>query len=171
MVALFVHRLLGNPAIHRIAEARHQLVVFIFRLVLLLLEAVQHDVRVADSLEPGQPSLDLFRIGRPPGREREAFRPAGGVLVLLLGEAQQDVAALRIGFPFGEELVGMRGFYLALPHLLDRRDIRLVDRAHPTNLSKRTIVAMPATISTTWRTPFASTCPRCRSGMRSDIAM
>ena len=50
-------------------------------------------------------------------------------------------------------LVGVRRLDFAPPHLLDGREIDLVDRhAYPISLSNTTMVAMPAAMSTTWRT-------------------
>ena len=112
------------------------------------------------------------RSGALTGRERDPLRPPRGVLVFLLGHAQQEIAPFGIALAFGEQLVGVRGFDLAAPHRLDGGQIGcLGHRAHPTSRSKTTMVAMPAAMRTTWRSALASTWPRCRSGMRSDIAM
>ncbi len=171
VIALLDGRFFRDQSIGRIAQARHQLLVFRLGLVFLLLEAVQHDVRIGNPLEPRQPAPHLFGIGHAPGRGGDPLRPARGMLVLLLGEAEQDVAAFRILLAVREMLVGGCRFDFAAPHLLDRRQVELVDRHYPMSLSNRTTVPMPAAISSTCRRPLASISPRCRSGIRSDIAM
>ena len=66
----------------------------------------------------------------------------------------------------------MRRLDFAAPHRFDGREIARVDRSYGRRaVSKPTTVPMPAAIRSTWRMPFASTSPRCRSGMRSDMAI
>src|SRR3954471_8400227 len=171
MVAFFEHGFFGDFAVVGIAEPRHQLVVLGLGLVLLLFEPLQHDVRIGDALKPGEAALDFRPVRYPPGGRRDALGPSRRVLVFLLGEAKQDVAALRILLAVGEMFVRGRRLDFAAPHHLDGDEVRLVDRHYPISLSNSTIVPMPAAMSSTWRAALRSTAPRCRSGIRSDIAM
>jgi hypothetical protein len=113
-----------------------------------LFQAVQDDVGVGDALEPGEPVLHGFTVGRAPGRRGDALGPALGVLVFLLGEAQQDVPAHRIVLAVREVFVGRGRFDFAPPHHLDGGQVGLVDH-QPINRSNITMVPMPAAISTT----------------------
>src|SRR5262249_36647669 len=114
----------------------------------------------------------VARIGRAPGGGVDPLGPPRGVLVFLRGEPEQDVPALQIGFALGEQFVRVRGFDFAPPHLLHRGEIDLVDRhGYPMSFSKAMIVKMPVAMRITCRAALASIWPRCRSGIRSDIAI
>ncbi len=123
MVALLEHRLLGDLPVGRIGEPRHELVVLGLGLRLFLLEAVEDDARVAHPLEPREAALDFPRIGRASRREPDALGPSGGVVVLLVGEAQQDAAAVLVVLALGEQPVRGGGLDFAAPHLLDGREV------------------------------------------------
>src|SRR5262249_8908393 len=157
--------------VRRIAEARHQLVVLFFRLVFFLFEAMQHDVRIRDALEPRQAALDFAGIGRLSGRGGDPVGPARGVLLLLFRQPLEDLLAPLVALAIREMAIGGRGLDFAAPHLSHRCQIDGLDRHQPTIRSNTTIVAMPAAISSTWRAALASMSPRCKSGMRSAMAM
>ena len=97
MIAFVELRVLGNFAIGGIAQARHQAVVIGLRPVLLLLQAMEHDIGIRNALKPRQPALDGFAIGLLPGGGEQPFRPARGVFLLLVDEAHQDLFAPWIG--------------------------------------------------------------------------
>ena len=86
VIAFLEHRFFGDLAVGRIAQPRHQLVVFGLGLVLFLFEPVEDDVRIGDALEPRQAALDFLAIRRAAGGGGDALGPARGVLLFLLGE-------------------------------------------------------------------------------------
>ena len=96
MIGLFLFGLLGDPPVVRIAQTRHQLVVVRLGAILLLLQPVQHDVWIGDPLEPRQAFFHFAPIGVPSGRRGDPLGPAGGVMLFLIRELHQDVAALGI---------------------------------------------------------------------------
>ena len=169
VIAFVQHRLFGDAAVGGVAEPRQQLVVLGLRRVLFLLEPVQDHIGIGDPLEPRQLALDVVGIGRAPGRRRDALRPAGGVPI---GQAHQNRLAPVILFPVGEMAIDGGRLDFAAPHLLHGRQVDLVDRHQkPISRSKTTIVPMPAAMSSTCRAALASMSPRCRSGIRSAMAM
>jgi hypothetical protein len=91
VIPLLDHRLFRDLAIGGIGEAGHQLLVFLFGFVLLLLEAMEHDVGIGNALET------MTGRARPPcGRDAscrgsDALGPSRRVLFLLLGKAHEDV--------------------------------------------------------------------------------
>ncbi len=172
VIALLEHRVFRDFLVVWIAEARHELAVLGVGLRLFLLEPVEHHRRIADLLEPRQPALDLFGIGNASGSCMDPFGPPRGVLVFLLRKTHQDVPSLEIGLTLREQFVGLCGFDFPPPHLFDGCQVDAVDRHdYPMNFSNPTMVKMPAAMRRTWRAAFESICPRCRSGIRSDIAM
>src|SRR5262249_41096553 len=140
-------------------------------LVLFLLQPEEHDVGVGNPLKPGEPALDFPRIWRASRARGDALGPARRMAVFLIGQTNENVSAPGVALARRKMPVGRRCLDLAAPHRLDRREIDLVDRHHPTSRSKNTIVAMPAAMSSTWRSALASIFPRWRSGIRSDMAM
>ena len=119
------------------------------------------------------PRSTALRSGARAGGGGDPLGPARGVLVFLLGEAQQDVLALRVALAVGEVLVGGRRLDLAAPHLLDGGQVALVDR----HRLSRSAVRTPRSCRCRRRSAapgaaaLRSIWPRCRSGIRSDIAM
>ena len=89
---------------------------------------MEHHVRIADALEPAQAALDLRAVRLFTGRRRDARRPAIGVPIFLIGQLEQDFAALWIGFALGEQPVGVRRLDFAAPHRFDGREIARVAR-------------------------------------------
>ena len=96
MIALLEHRFLGDLPVGRIAQPRHQLVVLFLGAVLFLLEPVQDDVRIADSLEPGQPALD-FLADRAFARWPRAMRSAQRAAWLSSCSASRSRMSRRFG--------------------------------------------------------------------------
>lgn len=127
VVAFLEHRVLGDLPVERIAQARHQLRVFLLGSVLFLFEAVQHDVRIGNALEPRQAALDLTRVGHASSGGGDALRPAGRVLLLLLGQAIEDVLAPPVVLAVGQVPVRGGRLEFTAPHLLHRAEVDRVD--------------------------------------------
>ena len=75
-----------------------------------------------------RPRSTSFGSGACPVVEANPLGPSGGVLVLLLRQAHQDVLPLRVAFALGEMTIRRRRLDFAPPHFLDRRQVDLVDR-------------------------------------------
>jgi hypothetical protein len=127
VVAFFVLGILGDLPIGWIAEPRHQLVVLFLCAIFFLLETVEDDVWIRDSLKPGKPALDFLAIGCSSGCLGDALGPASGVVVFLFSESKQDVFSFDVALAIGQMFVRRGRLDLAPPHFLDGRQVCFVD--------------------------------------------